>query len=211
MNLTTTSNRCKMKHNDDPGIPFPALILASGLSERMGRPKALLPWDSSTTFLEKILAEYRMAGSARIIVTVNKLVMPFCESLKPDPAVILILNEHPERGRLHSVKLGLQYAGESQFCFIQNVDNPFVRAEIILKILASRDPEYSGKGGHPVLLPKVITDHLLSENNPEANLQEILRNFPKKRVLLDDNSILRNINTPEDYRELIASPHCLLF
>ena len=193
---TNTGNSCS------------ALILAAGLSERMGKPKALLLWDQTKTFLEKITEEYFTAGCEKVICTVNPLVLPFCKQLETKQNLKLVLNHHPEWGRMYSVQLGLSEAKESSFCFVQNVDNPFITSETIKKIGLAKDPEawcspeYLGRSGHPVLLPRTIIHRILQEKNPGATLQEILRAFPKKAVVLEEDSVLRNINTPEDYHEL---------
>ncbi len=183
---------------------IPALILASGWSERMGQPKALLKWDPAATFLERIISQYLEAGCNRVVCTVNRMVMPFCETLPRRPEVLFVLNEHPEWGRMHSIKIGLQELKESPFCLLQNVDNPFVTAEMIRTILDERDPaawtspEYQGRGGHPVVLPQSIIRHILEQTGPDIPLRDILLMFPCKRVEVEDDSILRNINTPDD-------------
>lgn len=189
------------------------LILASGLSERMGRPKALLQWDQSKTFIEKIIEEYLEAGCGKVVCTVNRHVLPFCTSLKSLPNLKFVLNRHPEWGRMYSVKLGLKELAGSSFCFIQNVDNPFIHSKNIMKILEAGNqetwcsPEYKGQGGHPVLLPKSIINQILLEKDLSATLQQVLRIFPKKEVEMEDNSILKNINTPEDYLNLLILNH----
>jgi molybdenum cofactor cytidylyltransferase len=187
---------------------FSAIILAAGLSERMGKPKALLMWDQSKTFLEKIAGEFADAGCDKIVCTVNEIVLPHCKPLEAWKNLKLVLNEHPEWGRMHSVKLGLQEVKESHYCFIQNADNPFIDSGTIRKILEAKDPgkwcspEFNGKAGHPVLLPNLIIN-LLLENNPDKTLQELLHSFPKKVVEMNDDSVLKNINTPEDYLSLL--------
>ncbi len=188
---------------------FSAIILASGLSERMGQPKALLMWDKSKTFLEKIIQEYLAAGCEKIICTVNKQVLPHCKPFGNYPGVKFVLNQHPEWGRTYSVTLGLKEVGNSQFCFIQNVDNPFIDSGTIKKIFASGDhdtwcsPEFNGVGGHPVLLPEIVINKILSGIDLEITLQEFLQQFPKKIFEAEDDFILRNINTPEDYRNYL--------
>lgn len=188
---------------------FSALILASGLSERMGQPKALLMWDNKKTFLEKIVQEYIASGCEKIICTLNNHVLPHCRSNENFQGVKFVLNPHPDWGRMYSVMLGLKEIGQSQFCLIQNVDNPFIHSEMIKKIVASGDhqswcsPEFGGKGGHPVLLPKIVINKILSGNCLEITFQQILKQFPKKTVECEDDSILRNINTPEDYRNYL--------
>jgi len=204
MNLKTA----EMDLNKKIYYGFSTLILASGMSERMGQPKALLRWDDSMTFLEKIVMEYLDSGCERVICIVNREVMPHVRDLEDIPHVRLVLNEHPRWGRMYSVRLGLENTPGSDFCFIQNVDNPFINRKVIAKIMDSADsdawcsPEFEGIGGHPVLLPKSIIRKLLEEKNIVATLQEVLWASPKKSVEMDNDIVLRNINTPIDYQNL---------
>ena len=208
--MTESMMKGSNMNRNHPGIAsFSALILASGLSERMGRPKPLLMWDQSRTFLEKIIGEYVDAGCTRVVCTVNSKVLPYCKSIGRWKQVKFLLNEHPEWGRMYSVKLGLSELGESEWCFIQNVDNPYIDQNIIKGLIRQADPVswcspgYHGMAGHPVLLPKNIIIRILQEQTNDAILQDILNLFPRKNVEMKDDAILRNINTPEDYNNFL--------
>ena len=187
-----------------------AVILSSGLSERMGKPKALLQWDDSTTFIEKTINEYIKAGCDKIICTVNKINEPLCKSLNLQSNVMFVLNEHPEWGRFYSIRIASQEAKVSDFCFIQNIDNPFVSSEIIDRIWENRDlnswcsPIYKGKGGHPVLLSQGIIQQIHNSNKQDITLHDILKPFQRVNIEVDTDTILRNINTPEEYSKYFS-------
>ena len=186
---------------------FSTIILSSGLSERMGKPKALLSWDNSTTFIEKIISEFLKVGSSKIVCMINDKTEPFCKKFPLPSNVEFIVNHYPERGRFYSILTGVSALGESDYCFIHNVDNPFVSAAVVKKLWAQRkpgywcSPTYNGKGGHPVLLSKEITDKISTTNDLDFTLRDILIQFPKIPVSVTDDSILRNLNTPEDYNK----------
>jgi molybdenum cofactor cytidylyltransferase len=186
-----------------------AIILSAGFSERMGNPKALLKWDHSTTFIEKIINEFHQFGCGNIICIINDKIELFCKELKTEQDIKFIVNQHPELGRFGSIKLGAAEAAGSDYCFIHNVDNPFVNIKTIEKLYSERAPNawcspvYSGKSGHPVLLPNVILNKINEVDNPDTILSDILNKFPVIRVEVEDDSILRNINTPEEYLNYI--------
>ena len=188
---------------------FSALILAAGFSERMGRHKALLPWDESSTFLEKLIHEYLEAGCNPIVCTVNEQVLSRCKNPEISSRVRLLCNMHPERGRMYSVRLGFETLKESPYCFLQNVDNPLIDAKIIRKIAGFADPsvwcspEYKGQGGHPVLLPKKIIEKLLLFDDKNMSLRTLLSSFPSKKVIMEDDTVCRNFNTPEEFAKLL--------
>jgi CTP:molybdopterin cytidylyltransferase MocA len=185
------------------------IILSSGLSQRMGKPKALLNWDDSTTFLEKIIDEYYRASLGKIICMINRIIEPACRSMKMPGNVKFIVNEHPEWGRFYSIKSGTAEAKDSDFCYIQNVDNPFISIKTIEALFEKRDPGawcspvYSGKNGHPVLLPGIILKEISRIENLDTILSDILKKYRVNRVEVDDEAILRNINTPDDYLNFI--------
>ena len=187
---------------------FSALILAAGLSERMGRQKALLPWNESTTFLETLINEYVEAGCNPVVCTVNEQVFSHCKNLEISSGVRLLCNRYPERGRMYSVRLGLEALKERPYCFLQNVDNPFINGKVIRRIAGFADPyawcspEYKGQGGHPVLLPKKIIEKLLFVDDEDMTLRTLLSSFPSKTVIMEDDTICLNVNTPEEFAKL---------
>ncbi|HOY38665.1 MAG: NTP transferase domain-containing protein [Bacteroidales bacterium] len=189
---------------------FSTIILASGMSGRMGEPKALLRWDSSFTFLEKIVDVFVRAGSSNIVCVVNKAAEPYCIGLKLPSCVSIATNNHPEWDRFYSVKTGIQHVKDTDYCFIHNVDNPFITPEIVKEIFASRmpgawcSPVFEGKGGHPVLLSKTIYSRITNKMPDETKLKDFLFPFPRIIVETDSDCILRNINTPDDYKRLVA-------
>ena len=136
------------------------IILAGGESRRMKRSKAFLKFDDNISFLEKIIDEYRTAGVYKIVLVIN-VSIPNNENKQIlsqlDDKITIVYNKHTEKGRQYSIKLGLSFINESDNCFIQNIDNPFVNANLlknmisIIKFGSYISPTYKGKGGHPVL------------------------------------------------------------
>ncbi|MCP5063778.1 MAG: NTP transferase domain-containing protein [Ignavibacteriae bacterium] len=88
------------------------LILAGGESSRIKRSKAFLNFDGCTTFLEKITKEYIAVGINNIVLVINAVSLT-SENKKilsrQEKKLIIIDNENPEEGRLHSLKLGLSF------------------------------------------------------------------------------------------------------
>ncbi len=195
--------------------PPAVLILAAGLSQRMGRPKALLEWSPGITFLEKIIQTYTLAGCSPVLCTLNPATLPVCQVLKGISQATLIENPHPGKSRLYSIRLGLERLAAPAFCFIQNVDNPFITQETLTQLWDERDenawisPQYQEQNGHPVLLPDRVIQAIRAQHDTGISLHDLLRNFPKKTVIVRDAGILKNINTPEaweDFQKQSANP-----
>jgi CTP:molybdopterin cytidylyltransferase MocA len=185
---------------------FAALILAAGLSERMGSPKAMLPWDEHVSFLENLIDEYRKAGAGCVVCVVNDTIYKACTALHQPPWVTILPNCNPELGRMHSIRLGLEHLSEFSFCFLQNVDNPWPGAATIHNMIkhAAPDswcsPEFHGKTGHPVLLSQKIVSEFLRNYKTTDTLKEFLDGCPRILVEAKDDRILINFNTPEDLK-----------
>jgi len=197
------------EHSDNPG-QFPVIILAAGLSGRMGFPKPFLKWDAKSTFLEKIIAEYLSFGRGEIIVVINN--EGYCRVKNEMPQIEqfakIVVNKEPEKGRFYSIKLGLTALAEIQPCFIQNIDNPFVNFSLLAGMSKHAEPDshvvpvYKGKRGHPVLVGTEIMKYILSLDEADRDLKELLNKFRRTEVETNDKNILMNINSMEEYRKL---------
>jgi molybdenum cofactor cytidylyltransferase len=188
------------------------IILAAGLSSRMQTPKPLLPFDSNRIFIEKIVAEYLSFGCGEIVVVVNEVAEKGIHTLGKYPEhVVFIVNHHPELGRFLSLKLGLNQLGPTAFCFIQNVDNPFVNRHLLDYLYLKRGenhfvkPVYQQKGGHPVLLSKSDILFLKEKLDAETNLRALLAERTCLEVEVADSDVLVNINTNEEYQQIIKN------
>ena len=192
---------------------YSVIILSAGNSLRMGFPKPFLKWDKNTNFLKKIVQEYKIFGCKEIIVILNKDGIKFYEQNKYTflKDTYIIINKHLEYGRFYSVKLGLKEMSKPSPCFIQNVDNPFINKNILTQISnnylknAYTVPVFQNNGGHPVLISETIVKYISSIKENNLNLRNILNKFSRNNVSVNDEKILCNINTPEDYENLFNS------
>ncbi len=187
---------------------YSAIILSAGKSSRMGEPKFSLRFNETSIFLENIINEYSKFGCNEIVVVLNPDSASYLKQLDlnlPSNTKIVI-NEYPEWERFYSLKLGAKGLKIPTNTFVSNIDNPFVNQDV-LNFLASKgegfnyvNPTYNGKGGHPILISeKVITD-LVSEEKDQIHLKEFLSRYSRKIVEVNDEKILVNINTEEEYK-----------
>jgi len=198
-----------LKDNIDKSGKQAVIILAAGMSSRMGVLKPFLKWDKHTTFLEKIISEYKLININEIIVVINNEVYKQIKKEIPEniESVNIIINGTPEKGRMSSLKLGIQNFSKPTPCFIQNVDNPFVTAGLLTSLNHVIEPDnyivpvYQGKGGHPVLLGTGIINNISLFEDPYSDLRKLLKNFKRIEVETDDKNILVNINTLNDYQK----------
>lgn len=188
-----------------------AIILAGGTSNRMKRPKAFLDFDGQLTFIEKIVEEYSESGIKKIILVINESsINSVSESIlsRLNKAVTIIKNKYPAKGRLYSLKLGLKILDESDSCFVQNIDNPFIEAQLLTALIPLLQdesyvtPSFKGKGGHPVLLSHNICRQILKISN-NYTLRDVLQKYQKINFNYNE-TVLININTPSEYKQYFS-------
>lgn len=184
---------------------YSVIVLAGGNSLRMGSPKAWL-LKGNTTFLSEIIKSYQLFGIETITVVLNEKFTTSewkNELSEIKSNTTLIKNCSPEKGRLYSLQLGLK-AVKSDFVFIHNVDNPFVENEVLKELIHQTEingvtiPTFKEKGGHPVIINGVVKKEIIDNYQNYETLKEVFANFPKKYIEVKSNSILKNINTPQE-------------
>jgi CTP:molybdopterin cytidylyltransferase MocA len=185
-----------------------ALIVAAGLSERMGCLKPFLKTNMGKTFLEYQVEGFRTFGIDNVVVVVNKEGESTIVAQYPDlqKEITLIVNPNPENGRFSSIKLGLSATGCSQPVFLSNCDAPYLSDTILYSLqecLVGFDlsiPTYKSKGGHPVLISSAIARRIVDFPLRDFDFKEFLKQFRQNRIEVNEKQILLNINTPEDYK-----------
>lgn len=178
--------------------PGAAIILAAGASRRMGSAKALLPW-AGTTFLKHLCAQIDPLGlDHRYVVTRQELVAHL-ESNWP-----LCLNPDPDRGMLSSIQTGLaRLPADCPWLMVALVDQPAINFRTFQKMLAQASsagwssPVYQGRRGHPVIIGSECFPALRAAS-PEGNPREILSQFPRTLVEVDDPAICLDFDRPEE-------------
>jgi molybdenum cofactor cytidylyltransferase len=184
-----------------------ALILAAGQSKRMGKPKMTLSW-GETTVLGQVITTFNAAGVDDMMVVTGghrKQV----EALVGDSARTVYNPGYVKREMLNSVQVGLgQTKPGTEAILIALGDQPQVQERSVqLVIKAYRIsgasivvPSFQMHRGHPWLVARLHWDEILSMRYPET-----LRDFLERHtaeihyVNINNNSILQDLDTPEDY------------
>ena len=179
------------------------VIMCGGYSTRMGTPKANLRFNQDENFLGHICHVYHSSGVTKVVVVKNFTVQ--LEADLADADVVKVDNFQPDLGRLYTLQLGIKAAGNPDFVFVQNIDNPFVHSDLIAALYRKRNeaelitPQYEGKGGHPILLGARPIEKIRSLKEYHGTLREVLDKFSRCRVMTGDALCVANINEPKDY------------
>lgn len=193
-----------------------AIILAAGLSRRMGKPKLFLP------FLNTPLIHYPVALAVGqkfdpIIVVggmyIQQLQMELNEYSK---RISIVYNSNYEKGMSSSLKAGIDSLNEEvDATFIFLGDQPFVSEDVVEKLIQvyeeNKDkgakivrPRYSSKVGHPILFDKSLFSEFKSLSGDEGG-KSIIKANEDKVIYVDFENVKLNldIDTPQDYEALI--------
>jgi len=171
-----------------------AIILAAGASQRMGRPKALLLFQRGT-FLETTIAASRAAGVDSCVVVLGPDADKVLESIDLS-GVAVVRNDKPASGPIGSIRLAigaLNHAVEA--VLVWHVDRPHVAVATLAKLVdrfrqggaAIVLPTLSGRRGHPVMFGRTV----LADASRVA------------LVPVDDPAVLEDIDTPDEYADLL--------
>ena len=189
--------------------PTIAILLAAGESSRMGRLKALLPWQGST-LLEHQAAALLEAGADRVVVVLGHRATELEAILKGKDRVSSTVNPDYLQGKTTSLKTGLRAAAEYDpgVILILNVDQPR-KPETIRQVLQHHlageslitIPTFNGKGGHPIAIAAELLPEVGSIEEESQGLKAVTRRHENStaRVELGTSEVLLDLNTPEDY------------
>ncbi|MBI3817788.1 MAG: nucleotidyltransferase family protein [Planctomycetes bacterium] len=184
-----------------------AVILAAGDSRRMGTAKSLLKFNEKTA-LELLVISLRDAGIQQILAVCGT------DDRVADEARRLsihgVYNLDPGSGRTRSLQLALPVIDEDHSILLCPVDAPLVASTTMKQLLQNRAPGkivracYQKRGGHPVLFDSTIRGEILSLA-ADQSLRDVVHR-DATRVLdieTDDEEVLTNLNTPEDYKNSV--------
>ena len=193
-----------------PEVRLAAVILAAGASSRMGRPKLLLPW-RSTTVLGHTLSMWRALGAVELaIVLVSN--SPLASEL--EPGVTRITNPQPELGMFESIRCAARsqvwQPAITHFALILG-DQPHVRSSTLQSLLEFTamhpteicQPSRHGRGRHPVILPRVVFTSLAQSNAQHLKDFMLSRGEAPARIEIDDHGLDLDLDTPEDYQRAL--------
>ena len=183
-----------------------AIILAAGRSRRMGKFKPLLPFGDKTV-IESCISNLRGASVAEIVVVLGHRAEAVREQLG-SASVAFATNPNPDSPMSASIGLGVNALTDmARAVLITPADHPAVQSETIGLLMEKWrggakliQPEFQGKGGHPVLIDLSYRDELMRLDSDAG-----LRGFFSKhraevlRLPVDSPFVARDMDTWEDY------------
>ena len=144
-------------------------ILAAGQSQRMGQPKALIPFQG-LSFVEHLITATRNAQIAVTRVVLGAGANEIRAKLPVDPACIVVNSDWP-KGQLSSIHAAIRsLPAGTDGLLICPVDHPLISPHLVAQLVGAFNatrkavvlPKYHGRRGHPVIFRAELYEELLA-------------------------------------------------
>jgi len=190
-----------------------AMVLAAGLSRRMGTQKLLLPFGGKTVITHIVDQIAESTVDETYVVVGHEGKRASRELSGRD--VSIVSNPDYESGMLSSVRCGL--AALPQECGVVLValgDQPSVTSRLIDEMVRSFAqteekilvPIYNGRRGHPVMFSLSYRDEIMTCHD-DVGLRGLLHAHPEDvfELSISTSAVLSDMDYPQDYQRELGS------
>ena len=201
-----------------------AILLAAGVSRRMGTLKALLDWHGRSLIIHQIVA-LREAGADEVIVVLGHRADELQARIGANRDVYTlgkvrcVVNDDYALGKTTSIITGLWAMGPSgdpdAAIMMLNVDQPRSARVIEQALRAHRNgdgnlitiPTCEGKGGHPIVVSRTLYGELIAIDERTEGMRAVTERHrdATQRVELGAPELLWDVNTPEQYQAALKA------
>ena len=185
-----------------------ALIVAAGMSSRMGDFKPLLNI-GSISIAQRVVATFQQAGVDKIVMITGYNATLLERHLSGNGVVFLRNEDYQTTQMFDSVCIGLRYLRDKcDRVLFTPVDIPLFTAATVRALLETDAPlacpAVDGETGHPTLIAASLIDRILSDPGDQG-LRGALDRCGVELLLLpvEDRGVLHDADTPEDYKALL--------
>ena len=185
-----------------------ALIVAAGMSTRMGQFKPMLSI-GSISIAQRVVASLHQAGISKIVMVTGCNAITLERHLAGNGIIFLRNDRYETTQMFDSVKIGLEYLQDKcDRIVFTPVDVPLFTAATVRALLASGEtlacPVYDGRQGHPILLSAGLIPQILADSG-EGGLRGALDRCSAAMALIpvNDPGTLQDADTPEDFSALL--------
>ena len=185
------------------------IVLAAGLSRRMGRPKLLLDWGGKPV-IRRAVEQVRAGGVDEVVVVLGREAQGIREALSGLP-VRFVENPEPEAGQASSIAYGVSALGPAASAtLIALGDQPALPPDVIPRLLqtfretgkAVVAPVYRGAQGNPVLFASAVFPELRGLTG-DRGARSVVEKDPSRVALASfDLPMPADLDTFEDYERL---------
>lgn len=190
-----------------------AVVLAAGLSSRMGTQKLLLPWGEGTV-ISHVVMVLSQAGIQKIQVVTGANAESMAMALSAFPVNLVMNPRYQEDSMLLSLQAGLASLDQMfAAALVVLGDQPQIKMDTVKGLVSLLEktskplilPSYQMRRGHPWLLSRSLWEQVMAYPS-SATLRDIFQRNEEKisYMEVDNDSILRDLDTPQDYFREVA-------
>jgi len=177
------------------------IILAGGYSSRAKSNKMVLKYKNIEIIRHAIIA--MQESCTKVIVVTGHYHEDTLKVVQDFEKVVVVRNENYSQGMFSSVKKGVSEINDD--FFLTPGDYPLIKKSTYKKVLNAkgviRVPTFNNLRGHPLFISKELISDLLSEND-DSNLKLFRNKYEITNVITNDEGILKDIDTVNDYSKL---------
>ncbi len=188
-----------------------AIVLAAGMSKRMGQHKILMPWTSHKTIIEQIIEQLVLAHVDNITVVTGHRAGEV-RKLATRMGVDVVHNANYQTGEmLSSLKAGLEaMPAHISAAMVVLGDQPRIQPRVINQVMMAYAegkgkivaPSFQMRRGHPILIDRRFWSEILSLPDDGAPRDVINKHSDQIAYInVDTDSVLHDVDTPEDYNQ----------
>lgn len=186
-----------------------AIVLAAGLSRRMGRAKLLLDWGGKPV-IRRVVEQVKAGGVDEVLVVLGHEAPTIREALKGLP-VRFVENPEPEAGQASSIACGVSALGPAaSAALIALGDQPALPPEVIPRLVETFNqtgkaivaPLYRGVQGTPVLFAAAVFPELRTLTGDRGARSVIEKDPARVTRVSFDLAMPADLDTFEDYERL---------
>ena len=193
-----------------------AIVPAAGRSERMGRPKLILPI-GGLSVIAHVTSALRKGGADPVLVVVPPPSVAGAPALAAEAARAggcVVVAEPPPPDMRSSVECGLDHLEQRALpppatFLLAPGDSPGISAELVARIVARAAaepdaiviPQSQGRRGHPIALPWSLAAEIRGLPG-DVGINALVARHAARVLTLDvaDPAALADLDTPDDYR-----------
>ena len=180
------------------------IILASGLSKRMGQNKLLMDFKGKKMYQHCINSVKKCDIRQKIVVSAYDEILDYARDMGD---FILVKNENQALGQSQSIKMGIATAKPCLGIVFLPSDMPFITDVFLNKLcdFFMKDtsyivvPRFEGKNSMPTIFPFSLYDELSNISGDIGGRDIIKENLSKVRYFdVKDRQVLQDIDTMEE-------------
>lgn len=184
------------------------VILAAGLSSRMGTFKPLLEI-GGVSMVRRVVQLMGNAGAEPVVVVTGHRSRELEEHLRGTGVELIHNPDYASTQQFDSFRLALAcLEGRCRRILVSPADIPLVKPETVEALLETPGdfvrPVCRGRGGHPVLFSAALIPALLDYSGPDG-LRGAIRQSgcAVRNVTVEDGGVLMDNDTPEDFKKTL--------